>query len=174
MMSALHQTRDFCEANNLLLVVKEHPQTLKWGVSDTESKSYQKALRSELNKFSKLPYVKFAFGDIKQLILPSLAVATLNSGTGFEAMIYSKPVISFANSDFRTATFVGLSSVSVEILRSFDPYYSALFCKYFLQYHCFINVRRVSTNTSYFLPYLLNLLRRFGNLVTINFCQEKI
>lgn len=84
-----------CEATaklNIPLVVKGHPLRL----------DLMKGLRLSVEKYKHVTWINTA--SIHQTIASSIKVVTVNSGTGMEALIHGKPVITFGNAEYDCVT----------------------------------------------------------------------
>jgi capsule polysaccharide export protein KpsC/LpsZ len=75
------------------IVIKRHPRCHNKEVAE---------LLNELKKFSNIFIYE---GSIHSVIKKCLAVYTINSGVGFESLFHLKPVVTFGEVDYQSATF---------------------------------------------------------------------
>lgn len=75
------------------IVIKRHPRCYKKEVAE---------LLNELKKFSNIFIYE---GSIHSAIKKCSAVYTINSGVGFESLFHLKPVVTFGEVDYQSATF---------------------------------------------------------------------
>ncbi|XQC06331.1 hypothetical protein ACOAJ8_04475 [Arcobacter cryaerophilus gv. pseudocryaerophilus] len=84
---------EFLSQKNISIVIKRHPRC------------YLKEVEIELEKLKNQKNITIYSGSIHQVISKSSAVYTINSGGGFEALFHLKPVVTFGEVDYQSATF---------------------------------------------------------------------
>jgi hypothetical protein len=94
--------------------------------------------------------------SIHQLIQNALCCITINSGVGFECLLYGKPVLAFGKSDYDSCTTIcnhqkDINNRLVEkTILSFDSAYVNKFLYYYLNYYC------ISIDNMYAIKKILN------------------
>ncbi|WP_419767655.1 hypothetical protein [Arcobacter sp.] len=78
---------------NISIVIKRHPRC------------FLKEVDSLINEFKKNNNITIYEGSIHIAIKKSMAVYTINSGVGFESLFHLKPVVTFGEVDYQSATF---------------------------------------------------------------------
>ena len=137
-------------AAGFALIIKRHPMC------------QDPAISRQLEKAAAQPHVQLVDANIHDLLAECAAVLTVNSGVGFEALLYEKPVFAFGHSDYhwatrRMRTLEALDQLP-DVLRrphheqtAFDP---RMFVAYFLRHYLieldhadsYVNaIRRVKT-----------------------------
>ncbi len=81
----------WAKANNIAVVLKPHPAN-------------RKAMK-QFEKFVDGQIVFWSDAHVYELIRHSTAVYTINSGVGFEALLQSKPVVTFGRAEYDCVTF---------------------------------------------------------------------
>jgi hypothetical protein len=79
--------------NQVNIVIKRHPRC------------YKKEVEEILNSFKDYSNIIIYEGSIHGAIKKCSAVYTINSGVGFESLFHLKPVVSFGEVDYQSATF---------------------------------------------------------------------
>lgn len=81
----------WAKLRNVTLVMKPHPAN-------------QKAMR-QFQAFANNTHIFWSEANINDLIRHSVAVYTINSGVGFEALLHIKPVVTFGKAEYDCVTF---------------------------------------------------------------------
>jgi len=81
---------NFCSKTNIQIAIKVHPKDKN---------------QATLDMLSMFPNIHISHANIHDLISESLAVITVNSGVGFEALLHHKPVITCGRSDYAAVTY---------------------------------------------------------------------
>ncbi|MDX4050295.1 hypothetical protein Q6A83_05850 [Aliarcobacter skirrowii] len=92
-MEWFQKTVEFLSQKNINIVIKRHPRC------------YLKEVEAELEKLKNQKNINIYSGSIHQAISKCSAVYTINSGSGFEALFHLKPVVTFGEVDYQSATF---------------------------------------------------------------------
>ncbi len=92
-MEWFRKTVEFLTKKNINIVIKRHPRC------------YLKEVEAELEKLKNQKNITIYSGSIHQAISKCSAVYTINSGSGFEALFHLKPVVTFGEVDYQSATF---------------------------------------------------------------------
>lgn len=82
---------EWAKAHDVVVVMKPHPANMK-----------------SMAPFESLvdnTHIFFSHANVKDLIQHSVAVYTINSGVGFEAILQNKPVVTFGRVEYDCATF---------------------------------------------------------------------
>lgn len=93
---------DFAQAHDLQLVIKAHPK---------DNNHFTKNI---LKTYALQSHVHISGANIHDLMAQSLAVVTVNSGVGFEALLHHKPVITCGHSDYQAVTYAVQSTTELE------------------------------------------------------------
>lgn len=125
----LHEAARISKARKKLLLVKRHPYC-------TSKKVAFHLMREQL--FNK--YVKTTEASVTSLLSACDTVLVGNSGVGLEAIIYGKPVYSFAKSEYEIATYpiqrlMDIKSAFSGVMEPHPRGYK--FGRYFLKERCF-------------------------------------
>jgi len=128
-LDVLHEAAKICKRQRRMLVVKRHPYCT--------SKTVVRRLVLEriLNK-----YVRITNASITSLLSACNAVLVGNSGVGLEAIVYGKPVYSFARSEYEIATHqvCNLDDISSAFTSPPMPHPNGYkFGHYYLRKRCF-------------------------------------
>lgn len=118
-----------CKKHKRLLLVKRHPYCKNWKTA---------SLLGLLDASNK--YVRITDASITSLLPVCQAVLVGNSGVGLEAIIYGKPVYSFAKSEYDFASYQIESEEDIESVyfSSSKPHPNGFkFGHYFLSERCF-------------------------------------
>lgn len=139
MLVWLEQVLQFAREQKIQLALKEHPDCLNWGRDGgpcgAHNVEYRKKIEGLLDANRDIYRVR---GNVFDAIAQSVAVACVNSGVGFEAILMRKPVLTGGPVDYRAATFTNLGSLTLQDLLRFDSHYSFNFALFYLQWHNFL------------------------------------
>lgn len=124
------------------IIVKLHPYTngkgSKRGQFDRDIAS---SLKIELESYSKKIRVDTGFRSIHDYLPNAKCVILGNSGAGFEAMMYSKPIISFCFPEYHWVTYDLRKTCdlhrAIETKSWFDPDLSDKFLYWYMVEYCF-------------------------------------
>ncbi len=113
--------------NQINIVIKRHP------------KCYISEVEELLNNFRKFENITIYEGSIHSAVKKCLAVYTINSGVGFESLFHLKPVITFGEVDYQSATFnvkdfKDLENNLIPILTNEKKDYMKKFITYYMTY----------------------------------------
>lgn len=92
-MEWFRKTVEFLTKKNINIVIKRHPRC------------YLKEVEAELEKLKNQKNITIYSGSIHHAINKCSVVYTINSGSGFEALFHLKPVVTFGEVDYQSATF---------------------------------------------------------------------
>jgi hypothetical protein len=128
-LDVLHEASKICREEKKILLVKRHPYCTSRKVA-----SYL-AFENLFNK-----YVKRTQSSITSLLPLCSSVLVGNSGVGLEAIIYGKPVFSFAGSEYEMAAYqiANLKDIRMAFSRTIKEHPNGYrFGHYFLSERCF-------------------------------------
>ena len=113
----------------LIFLVKPHPNTLR----------NRKLIFHLARKAMFRGNVKIFMGDISEAIINSAGVIVLNSGVGFEALTYKKPVYTFGQADYSIAAHGAREMAIEEWCHSLPRKNTYSFFNEYLKYNIFIS-----------------------------------
>lgn len=130
-LEVLYKAAELAEKTGILLVVKRHPLCQVQAMTDALAEIQSRYPNS----------AKVSSASIHSHLQGCRAVLVANSGVGMEALLYMKPVFTFAASEYELGTFP-ISSID-EIEKAFapevaaDPSRAAQFMYYYMNECCF-------------------------------------
>lgn len=122
------------------VLVKLHPY-MSGKDKNTEVDAYVISARERLEKIS--PRVKVYCGNLSMhdFLENAYCVVLANSGAGFEAMMYNKPIISWGNPEYHWVTYrlVHLADMvrAVKVYEWFDKFKQQQFFYWYTQHYCY-------------------------------------
>lgn len=128
-LTVLHEATKYCKKQKKLLLIKRHPYCTSNRIK------YHLLFNSIFNE-----YVRTTTASITSLLSACEAVLVGNSGVGLEAIIYGKPVYSFARSEYDMAAYQIRDSHDIASVFSASPEphpNGYKFGHYFLKERCF-------------------------------------
>lgn len=146
---------EILDKKGMNIVIKRHPRC------------YNKEVAELLDRLKKLPNIFIYEGSIHNSIKKCDAVYTINSGVGFESLFHLKPVVTFGEVDYQSATFNvknfdDLKKELIPILTEEKIKYIKQFLSYFMREKniCISNKKNVNSFVdSFVMNYLDNRLK---------------
>lgn len=136
--------------NQINIVIKRHPRC------------YIKELEIVLDEFKEFKNITIYEGSIHNAIKKCDAVYTINSGVGFESLFHLKPVVTFGEVDYQSATFnikdfKELGNNLIPILTDEKKDYIKKFISYFMTYKN-IDISNKQSISSFVDSFVMNYL----------------
>ena len=158
-----YKLRGICEKLSKIskdkIIVKLHPYMngKEKGEFCSEDEQLDNKIKYELEKISPSIEVHTGFRSIHDFLPNSKCVIVGNSGAGFEAMMHSKPIISFCQPEYHWITY-DLRKIcdlhrAIDTESWFDKELSDKFLYWYMKEYCFFNYKSAKDRLDDLLDY---------------------
>jgi hypothetical protein len=132
--------KELIRVDNKDILVKLHPY-MSGKDKNTEVDAYVTSAKERLEKISDRVKVYCGNFSMHDFLENAYCVVLANSGAGFEAMMYNKPIISWGNPEYHWVTYklVHLADMvrAVKVHEWFDEFKQQQFLYWYTQHYCY-------------------------------------